>query len=399
MTLQVPSLDDRTFDDLAAEARGLIRAYTPSWTDHNPSDPGITLLELFAYLTEMLIYRLNRVTELNKIAFLNLLQTEWPSPDAPAWQPTKPLDDEIGETVRKLRSGERAITAADFEELAMAVPGVTRAKCLPNTKIDSAGNRPVHAEAHVTVVIVPRDAEDLQENVVNYLEGRCLLTTRLHVVPYNAVQVGVKATVCLRPDAVADNYLESEVVDASVVDDLDNTKIDSLWPVLPDKVKSKLKGANSDNPSVVVLNQNEEWLITTKTRDQTYTIRVEPDVSLSLQKRRLGIYEDVARVEIIKALKNFLHPLTGGADHSGWPFGRSVYVSEIYQLLDASRLRRLGAGAEPGTDRSSASSSRRSTWSPTNWSTPKSIRVRSRSSSRISRLQAPQLFAIGKHCA
>jgi len=41
----------------------------------------------------------------------------------------------------------------------------------------------------------------------------------------------------------------------------------------------------------------------------------------------LGIYEDVARVEIIKALKSFLDP-------NGWPFGRSVYVSEIYQLLD-----------------------------------------------------------------
>jgi len=320
MTLQIPSLDDRTFDDLAAEARGLIRAYTPSWTDHNPSDPGITLLELFAYLTEMLIYRLNRVTELNKIAFLNLLQTEWPSPDAPAWQPTKPLDDEIGETVRKLRSRERAITAADFEELAMAVPGVTRAKCWPNTQIDSAGNPLPNAKAHVTVVFAPRDAEDLQGQIANYFEGRCLLTTRLHVVPYNAVQVGVKVTVCLKPDAVADTYLDSAEVNASIVDDLNNTKFGALWDVLPD-------------PSVVVLKQNEEWLITAKTTDQTYTIRVEPDVSLSLQKRRLGIYKDVARFEIIKALKNFLHPLPG-ADHSGWPFGRSVYVSEIYQLLD-----------------------------------------------------------------
>jgi len=107
---------------------------------------------------------------------------------------------------------------------------------------------------------------------VNYLEGRCLLTTRLHVVPYNAVQVGVKATVCLKPDAVADKYLDSAEVNASVVEYLNDTN----WDDLPDEVKSKLNVAKIDHPSVVVLKQNEEWLITTKTRDQTqtYTIRV-----------------------------------------------------------------------------------------------------------------------------
>ena len=57
MPLNLPNLDDRDYNSLVQEALALIPAHAPEWTDHNPSDPGITLVELFAYLTEMLIYR------------------------------------------------------------------------------------------------------------------------------------------------------------------------------------------------------------------------------------------------------------------------------------------------------------------------------------------------------
>jgi Baseplate J-like protein len=68
-----PDLDDRRWADLVAEARALIPEYAPQWTDHNPSDIGITLIELFAWLVEGMTYRLNRVPEKNYVAFLNLL--------------------------------------------------------------------------------------------------------------------------------------------------------------------------------------------------------------------------------------------------------------------------------------------------------------------------------------
>jgi hypothetical protein len=68
-----PILDDRRWQDLVDEARGLIPKYAPQWTDHNPSDVGMTLLELYAWMVEALIYRLNRVPERNYVAFLNLL--------------------------------------------------------------------------------------------------------------------------------------------------------------------------------------------------------------------------------------------------------------------------------------------------------------------------------------
>ena len=71
--IPLPKLDDRKWEDLVREAVDLIPQYCPEWTNHNASDPGITLLELFAWLIEVLLYRLNRVGEKNYLAFLNLM--------------------------------------------------------------------------------------------------------------------------------------------------------------------------------------------------------------------------------------------------------------------------------------------------------------------------------------
>ncbi len=73
MPLPKPTLDNRTFDQLVEEGRALIPRLAPSWTDHNTSDPGITLIELFAWLTEMDLYRLDRVTDEQLRGFLRLV--------------------------------------------------------------------------------------------------------------------------------------------------------------------------------------------------------------------------------------------------------------------------------------------------------------------------------------
>src|ERR1043165_8096507 len=73
MPLPAPNLDDRTFQDILDEARRLIPQYCPEWTDHNLSDPGITLLELFSWMTDLMLYRLNRVPDKNFIKFLDLI--------------------------------------------------------------------------------------------------------------------------------------------------------------------------------------------------------------------------------------------------------------------------------------------------------------------------------------
>jgi predicted phage baseplate assembly protein len=82
MALPDIKLDDRTFEQLVAEAKRRIPGYTPDWTDLNDSDPGMTLVQLFSWLSEMIIWRLNRVPEKNFIKFLELIGIEQEAPSS-----------------------------------------------------------------------------------------------------------------------------------------------------------------------------------------------------------------------------------------------------------------------------------------------------------------------------
>lgn len=73
MALKAPILDDRNFQQLVEAAQRRIPRYTPEWTDFNPSDPGITIIELFAWFTEVMLYRFNQIPDLNYIKFLELI--------------------------------------------------------------------------------------------------------------------------------------------------------------------------------------------------------------------------------------------------------------------------------------------------------------------------------------
>ena len=73
MALPAPNLDDRRFQQLVDEAKRYVQQSCPEWTDHNVSDPGVTLIETFAQMVDQLVYRLNRVPERNHLAFLDLL--------------------------------------------------------------------------------------------------------------------------------------------------------------------------------------------------------------------------------------------------------------------------------------------------------------------------------------
>lgn len=73
MSLIAPKLDDRHFQDLVDEAKKRIPHYVKEWTDHNVSDPGVTLIELFAWMTDVLLYRLNQVPDKHYVKFMEML--------------------------------------------------------------------------------------------------------------------------------------------------------------------------------------------------------------------------------------------------------------------------------------------------------------------------------------
>ena len=83
MLIPLPELDDRRWSDLVEESRALIPVLAPEWTDHNASDPGITVIELYAWLAEMDVFRANRVTDAARRRFLALVGVV-PRPASPA---------------------------------------------------------------------------------------------------------------------------------------------------------------------------------------------------------------------------------------------------------------------------------------------------------------------------
>jgi hypothetical protein len=73
MPLIVPRIDDRDYPRILSETLARIPVHTPEWTNFNDADPGVTLLQLFAFMTDSLLYRANLVPERNRLKFLELL--------------------------------------------------------------------------------------------------------------------------------------------------------------------------------------------------------------------------------------------------------------------------------------------------------------------------------------
>jgi hypothetical protein len=166
--IELPTLDDRTFAGFANDARALIPSLTPGWTDHNPTDPGIILIELFAWLADIVMYRIDRVPDRSYRTFLRLLRGS-----AGLDGSALPLGDAIRTTIAELRERDRAVTTDDFEYLAlhrwptldkaiaMGIPGVIRrVSCIAQQSAATLplawkAKAPPGGQGHFTVVVVP----------------------------------------------------------------------------------------------------------------------------------------------------------------------------------------------------------------------------------------------------
>ncbi|OKH18094.1 baseplate protein J [[Limnothrix rosea] IAM M-220] len=266
MSLPLPNLDDRNYAQLVEAAIAQIPVEYPEWTDHNPSDTGITLIEMLAWLTEMVLYRVNQVPDQNITSFLSLLKGEpykLPinlTPD----QQQEQLQAEIRQTLSQLRQRYRAVTTPDFRHLILhewthqanaTDLKVIRVKCLPQRNLTSATPYET-AKSHLSIVVLPQQTEALTANPLSqnprklfeFLDARRLLTTQLHIVTPTYVAIALK------------------------------TKL--------------------------ILNDGSQ-----------------PETVKKLAEQELSF---------------FFHPTNSGNywQGKGWQFGRSVYISELYSLLD-----------------------------------------------------------------
>lgn len=115
----LPSIDNRRFDDIVAEIRTRIPRYTPEWTDLNDNEPGMAMLQVFAWLSDMMLYRMGRVPELNYLKFLQLLDIEL-SPATPAQaEITFPVLNTATTATVDVPKGVQVSAEADDGELAI----------------------------------------------------------------------------------------------------------------------------------------------------------------------------------------------------------------------------------------------------------------------------------------
>ncbi|MEE6288288.1 putative baseplate assembly protein [Georgenia sp. MJ173] len=115
--LPAPDLDDRRFQQLVDDAKRRIQATCPEWSDHNVSDPGVTLVETFAFMVDELSYRLNRVPDKLYVTFLDLLGMTLHPPTAAAVDLTYWLSAPQDETVVVAVQSEAATPRVDSEDL------------------------------------------------------------------------------------------------------------------------------------------------------------------------------------------------------------------------------------------------------------------------------------------
>jgi hypothetical protein len=269
MPLPLPNLDDHDYADLVEMARSLIPTECPEWTDHNPSDTGIMLIELFAWLTELLLYQVNQIPDSSQAVFLQLLNgnANWTKPT------NQSLQAATQTTILKLRQRYRAVTAQDYatlvindwpssaqaQELSPTNLQIGRVQVFENRNLElEPSKRMETASGHISLVVIPQVSQITTEDlppmldpdwlpaIWEFLNGRRLLGIKHHVVAPEYVDIKITA---------------------------------NLYP--------------------------------------------EPGRRIAQVKQ-----------DAVKQLQRFFHPLTGGDEGQGWPFGRGVYLSEVYQQLD-----------------------------------------------------------------
>ncbi|MGB8217829.1 MAG: baseplate J/gp47 family protein [Candidatus Methanoperedens sp.] len=401
MSIPIPNLDDRSFEDLMKEARALIPRYNSDWTNHNPSDPGITLLELFSWLGEMVIYRINQVPEESYINFLKLISGVPERGDLDSllngpylfnWNTIQ--EDNFG-TFRNYLKNELDIDWAvnatinknvvNKTLIAVEENGMNRAELIisdsedrANLKINGSQVRYLHVEnksGELNIYNVPDiDAEyryllnllkaiedgekksviDIKEASVGYMESR------YRVITSNDFEE--KALSCMKKLLQIDPAgrvvcMNNRDLEYSTVDNDKPGHVSVIiipgWvknsPYCTDKVSLEdlpkgetgngwNKGGNGKVSPTGLLKEEVKADLDARKLITTRVHVVSPfyqDVSLKVW---IALKENTDETTVISQatgnIMEYFHPITGGPDGTGWPLGRNVYRSELYNLLE-----------------------------------------------------------------
>jgi predicted phage baseplate assembly protein len=210
MPIRPPALDDRSFTDLVADMVRRVPAHTPEWTDLRDGDPGRTLIDLFAWMGDTILYRANLIPERQRLAFLRLLGKPL-RPAIPASGLIQVLIDEptvTGLTVLPMRQGISKPVDFELDSEVVVLPVEARAyiKRRPDSSevaqlaslIDDLEQLYAingTAEAYVTTPLFSGGAaEPMGRDFVAESIDQCLWFALLAPTPDDATKTAVKHT-------------------------------------------------------------------------------------------------------------------------------------------------------------------------------------------------------------
>ena len=319
MPLPIPNLDDRTFNDLTTEAVGLIPRNLPQWTDYNPSDPGITLMELFAFLIEAGFYQINRVPNRSLLNFAALVGV------------TAAGGETVQQTMQRAHAAAanrtNIVTATEFERLALQT-GVVQ------TTVQSVTGTALTVSSFNTTLSYP-----VGTRVTGPGEATDTLATAIAANTAGVTTIDVSDTSFASSLHTGDAVSIVPIVRTRALVISGSTAAD-VYP--PDTFTSVIVvPATAPSPAGVDLRQaafellRASCLIATdvKVREASYTplsvvVTIAADSTSHLNNAEIN-------ANVVNALATFLDPLLGGSAGTGWPFGRSIFRSELYQVIQA----------------------------------------------------------------
>jgi len=243
MAIQLPNLDTKTYEEISEEMVASIPKYTDKWTNHNPSDPGITILEMLSWIAETTLYRMNGIPNESYVNFLRLVagasgtdEVERLLKDShqdmyhrKILEFLKEIEEGNEKTIPQikmealmfLKSRYRAVTEDDFRRLAIEATDLLEVK-VRRVIVEKASDK-----SKVEIILVPekwKQYEELAESekqsrykelagsVMDYLNPRTLIGTKI------VVRQPVYSDVSIYLKIVCHHYAIAEKIEADTKD-------------------------------------------------------------------------------------------------------------------------------------------------------------------------------------
>jgi hypothetical protein len=310
MPLPLPNLDNRRFDDLVEEMRAMIPQLAPDWTNHNISDPGITLVELLAWVAEANLYRANRIAPETLVNFISLL---------------------LGESSIQTDAFKAAMSGVTTADIELATRQVS-------AEIDQVFVRYAERDNHVSVLILVRAGatqatdiivaarnrlEDLwlsgPKLIVESLDSAKQRALRFFAEPYRAITTADFAREAL--------LASTEVGRVSVTSKPQHGTMEVA--VVP------VAGTEPDEQLLLAVKRRLDDRKLVGTRVLVGAPRyTDIDLKIRLVVQQNTLAEGIV-TQTTAAVTGFFDPHIGGQDAVGWPFGRPISVYELYHIVES----------------------------------------------------------------